>query len=76
VRKYKDNYPEAADEIYSRKSFSVINNKFRYEVSSEGNFLWDLSSSPEIEASSDKIKQNKELKSKAEIFYSGKIENN
>lgn len=58
--------PEGFEEIYSRKSFSLLDPQYKYDLTSDGEYLWSADALTEDE----ELEEETSLKQKAEIFYS------
>lgn len=67
----KSIFPEEFVDLYDRKSFSLINNEFKFDLTTQGEYLW-LSQSL-TEENQIKGAPPSALKSKADIFYGNSI---
>lgn len=71
VEQFGREIPEGCEQIYNRKSFSLINSQIKYDLTTEGEYFWRtkvLTEEEEID-----IERASELKSKAEVLYGWRI---
>lgn len=67
VEQFGRKIPEGCEQIYNRKSFSLINSDIKYDLTTEGEYAWKTQALTE-DKETDLEKASK-LKTKAEVLY-------
>jgi arylsulfatase A-like enzyme len=67
VHQFNREIPEGCEEIYNRKSFSLIDSQVKYDITNEGEYAWKTESLTEDEELD--LQEASELENKAEILY-------
>jgi hypothetical protein len=62
--------PEGHEEIYRRKSYSLINSEAKYDLTTEGEYAWPLKDLTE----ENQIDVPEELRKKASMFYEWRLD--
>ena len=64
--------PEGCEQLYNRKSFSIINSEIKYDLTTDGEYAWKTRALTENEELD--IEHATELKNKAEVLYGGEFD--
>ena len=70
VEQFNRKIPEGCEQIYNRKSFSLINSEMKYDLTTNGEYAWPLKDLTEDETIN---LENVGLKNKAEVLYKWRI---
>ncbi len=70
VEQFGRKIPEGCEQIYNRKSFSLINSDIKYDLTTEGEYAWPTKALTE----EYEVKVPEELKKKASMFYEWRLD--
>jgi len=70
VKQFNREIPEGCEQIYNRKSFSLINSEAKYDLTTEGEYTWPLKDLTE----NNLLEVPEELSSKASVLYGWRLE--
>ncbi|MFB6209891.1 MAG: sulfatase-like hydrolase/transferase [Candidatus Nanohaloarchaea archaeon] len=73
-RQFNHEIKEGYRQLYDRKSFSMIDPDFKYDLASDGEFLWERTGATENENLIEKEEVPEKLSQKMDILYSWRMD--
>jgi len=72
-KQFDSNMPEEYKELFERKSFSLVNSRYKYDITSDGNYLWSSGALSEKEML-EGVEVPEKLLNKADVLYNWRLE--